>query len=403
MKGLKEAIPNVDERREWIIREMIWSFCPTYATHMICRRNYLGKASGNKNYQGVLAHVYQQDFLALDVKNGEVTMATGEKVKFDVIVGNPPYHQKDGGHGASAKALYTEFVMKAIEANPKYLSMVIPARWMLGGGRSTKSFLEKMIRCGKISDIEKVDDASEWFPDVEIKGGAMYFLYDASKTNAVANVNGFAQDLTGAEFIVTDTVALSIKDKVFAKTEKFFDTVVSSQKPYALRKNHSVWQDGPEGAYVCHCNGGEGKGENVRFVSKSLVTNGQDTIDKWKVCVPVGNGSGRDGISYALIVPPNEIVTETYILFGTYDSEKEAKSAHAYLHTRFAQFMCSVLKVTQDISKRVFKWLPYLDFTRSYTDSDLYAMFDLSVDEIAYIEEFTKDFPIYGAKKRGKR
>ena len=319
MKGLAREIPNVNARRAWIVGEMIWSFCPTYATCMICRRNYVGKASGNvKGYAEVKSHVYQVDYL----NKSEVAMATGDKVKFDVIVGNPPYQQKDGGYGASAKALYPAFIAKAVEMNPAYLSMVIPAKWLSGDGKGTDELLSMMIGCRKVSTIITTNDSRDWFPDVDLKGGAMYFLYDGSRNNPNTVINGIEQDLSDTDVIVIDTKALDIKNKVTAKTSKFFDAVMYGSNLYNVNTNHSVWEPCEGDTYVCHCSGkgegGRGLGKNVKYISRSLVIKNIDTIDKWKLCIATASGKGKDGTNPAFIAVPGAITTQSYYVLATF-------------------------------------------------------------------------------------
>jgi site-specific DNA-methyltransferase (adenine-specific) len=407
MVGLADIIPNKDERREWIVREMIWSFCPTVACELFVRRNYLGKIYNDiGGWVGLRGNVQKRDFLKARLGKGGTVMAKknerGEEkyVKFDCIVGNPPYQRNSGD--TSDIAFYPAFVEKAISLQPKYLSMVIPAKWMMGDGKGTDEFLEAMTKCKKLSRIVATKNSREWFPDIDLKGGAMYFLYDAKKDDTKTSINGVEYDLADTDIIITDLIALGIKCKVLAKCNTFFDTKMYGQNPYGINTNHKDWTTDKDNSYVCHCSGGSGKGEITRLVTKKLIIKNTDTINKWKLCIAKNSGKGGDGTGHSFVIRPNSIMTQSYLMFGCFDSENEANNAHSFLYTHFAQFMSSVLKGTQNVSKRVFKWLPYLDFSRSYTDQDLYAMFNLSAEEIAHIENTTKDFPIFRDKKKRK-
>jgi len=404
MVGLAKDFSNWEDRRSWIVREMMWSFAPTHACELFVRRNYLGKVW---NCRGAACdtlegNVETRDFLKVKLgKSGEVMVKKDGKdkyVKFDCIVGNPPYQENSGD--TSDVALYPAFVKRAMELKPTYLSMVIPAKWMMGDGKGTAEFLEHMLKCGKLSNIIATDHSSKWFPDIDLKGGAMYILYDGKKNDTPTKINGVEYNLADSDVIVTDTIALGIKNKLLSRCKKFFNTTMYGQNPYGINTNHSMWSTNPINSYVCHCSGGSGKGEITKLIAKNLVTKNLDTISKWKLCIAKNSGKGRDGTGHSFIIAPNAIMTQSYLMFGCFDSENEVKNAHAYLNTQFSQFMSSILKGTQNVSKRVFKWLPYLDFTRSYTDADLYKMFDLSKDEIAHIESTTKDFPIFRVNKR---
>jgi site-specific DNA-methyltransferase (adenine-specific) len=402
MDGLAAIIPDWEERRTWIIKEMIWSFCPTRACEYIVRRNYLGKVCNNLSWQNLEGNVQTLDFLSAKLGEDGKVMVKKEidgketYMKFHNIVGNPPYQKNSGD--TSDVAFYPAFVEKAIKMKPEYMSMVIPAKWMMGDGKGTAGFLKTMLTSKKIASIVSIENSRDWFPDIDLKGGAMYFLWSSSKDDSITSINGNVYDMSDSDVIITDAIALSIKDKILSKFSKCFDAVMYGQNPYGINTNHSEWCDINESHYICHCSGGGGKGEITKLVSKKLITKNVDTIDKWKLCIAKNSGKGRDGTGHSFLIAPGAITTQSYLVFGTFSTENEANNAYAYLNTRFAQFMSSILKGTQNVSKRVFKWLPYLDFSRSYTDQDLYTMFDLSTDEIAHIENTTKDFPIFKVK-----
>jgi site-specific DNA-methyltransferase (adenine-specific) len=401
MRGLKDVIPNQEERREWIVSNMIYSFALTKACEFLVRRNYLGKVWNDmRNFMSLTGNVQTRDFLKVPLgSNGEVMISQDvdnkkNYVKFDCIVGNPPYQQNSGD--TSDVAIYPAFVKKAIELKPNYLSMVIPAKWMIGDGRGVVEFLSFMISCRKIPVMITTENSREWFnSDIDLKGGAMYFLYDSKYNNTQTIINDKAYDLSDNDVIITDALAIGIKNKILVKCSEFFDTKMYGQNPYGVNTNHKVWTDNIYNSYPCHTSEGKGGGSVTRFISKELVIKNKDSISKWKLCIAKNSGKGRDGTGTAFIIKPGAITTQSYLVFGCFDSEDEVNSAIQYLNTRFAQFMSSVLKSTQNVSKRIFKWLPVLDFTKSYTDADLYTMFDLSTEEIAHIENTTKYFPIF--------
>ena len=408
ISGLVEEIPDRDARRRYIVMNMIFSLAPTPACELVIRRNYLGKVWNNTDFMSLEGNVQRCDFLKVQKnKDGAIMVkeTNGDKkyVKFDCIVGNPPYQKSDGagGRGSSAGAFYPEFVLQAIKLNPIYLSMVIPSRWMSGSGKGIKPFLETMLQNEGLSEIVTTDNAKEWFPTIELTGGVMYFLIDKSKKGHVVKINGVTTDLTDEEYILTDTIGMGIRDKVLGKTSVTFDSVMLLRKPYGLHSNHKDWALDGADAYICHCTGAGGGGNVTRYVDKHLVTNNQNTIDKWKVCIAKAYGAEPESTGNAFVIGPNHVVSESYLVMATFSTENEAKNAEAFFNTtKFAQYMVSLRKNTQNMSAKVFKWLPYLDFTRSYTDADLNTKYGLSSDEVTHIENSVGHFIMFRASKR---
>lgn len=402
MVGLEGKIPDKDERRDHIVKNMIWSFCPTMASFVLSRNYFVEGVYGKREEVVAESNVYQMNFLdERDVvvhSNGEMEMKKqGKFVKFDVIVGNPPYQESIGqsGNTSSAVALYPDFVEKAIECKPQYMSMVIPAKWMTGGGRGTSKFLEKMVECKELSKITTISDAREWFPDIDLKGGVMFFLMEQNKNNHIVMIDDHKFDLSVSDVIITDKIVLSIKDKLLNKCNTFFSDVMYGQTPYGIKTNHSQWSNDKNNSYICHYFNKKNRGRDTNLIDRALVSKNNDTISKWKLCIAKASGKGKDGTGRAFIAAPETIVTQSYYVLACFTSEVDANNALKYIHTPFAQFISSILKSAQSVSGKVFRWLPYLDFTKSYTNQDLYTMFDLTKEEIAHIENTTKDFPIF--------
>lgn len=403
MKGLGKAIPNWEERRNWIIREMIWSFVGTPACELIVCRSYLGKAwDSMREFEELEGNVGLCNFLKATIdKEGRVMAKKNGKeefVKFDYIVGNPPY--QDNSKANDPKNIYPDFVLKAIQCKPEYMSMVIPARWLMGSGKGAGEFLEFMLKSKSLSKIVVEKDSSKWFPDVSIMGGIMYLLYKQDHNSTICGINGNDFDLAAEDTIITDVVGLGVKSKVMAVCDKTFDEVMLGGCPFGITSTHNEWSKTLDRSYTCH-NSGKGDSAKTCFVSKELVKRNIDCIDRYKVCTSKGYGS--DGISKPFVIGPDHIVSESYLVLSFFDSEQHANNAAGFLTTQFSQYLISLLKNTQNVAKRVFKYLPYLDFTRSYTDKDLYTMFALSPEEIVHIETTTKDFPIFRAKRNEKK
>ena len=320
-----------------------------------------------------------------------------QEMKFDAIVGNPPYQMMDGGSKASAVPIYNEFVDQAKQLDPKYLSMIIPAKWF-NGGRGLDSFREGMLNDTRLSMLVDFPDSQICFPGVDIAGGVCYFLHDA-KHNEKCTVKTFDNGkfdetkryLNEYDTFIRHPKAIPIIEKVIKATDtKYLDSYVSSQKPFGLR---TFVKPTKSGDLTLRFNGGRGP-----FNSKDVTTNNA-WIDKWKVIMSYltydhAGRADKDGkrriFSTMEILSPKEICTETYIVISALDTEVEAKNLLAYLKTKFARFMVAQVTSTQHIAKANFCYVPFQDFSKTWTDTELYAKYNLSEEEIAFIEATIK-------------
>ena len=362
MRGLEHVILDKSERREWIMKHMITSFCSA-RTEKLIKRHFLAKVWDDMDgWENRSSEVYVADFLSTRIDGDiEVVMANGSKkkfVKFDCIVGNPPYQLTVADGKTSSSALYPAFVEKAIECKPKYLSMVIPSKWMSGDGKGTEKFLNDMTSCNKIASMITVEDAKEWFPDILLKGGAMFFLYDHSKNDSNTLINGVSYDLVSGDSIITDEIAVAIKTKALAKSKSTIDQVMFGQTPYGIMTNHNEWTNDKDASYACHCSGGSGKGDVINHIAKKLVSKNVDSIPRWKVCIANASGKGKDGTGDVFIVKPNAIITQSYMVISHFGSKVEAENFASYLSTKPVQAVISVRKGTHHMPKRVFSWVP---------------------------------------------
>jgi site-specific DNA-methyltransferase (adenine-specific) len=315
---------------------------------------------------------------------------------FDVIIGNPPYQLCNGGAKA-AVPIYQKFVQQAKRLNPRYLAMIIPSRWF-AGGKGLDIFRNSMLKDTHIRAIADFENAADCFPGVDLAGGVCYFLWDRDNSGecTVANiVNGeefsSIRSLNEYNIFIRNGRALPIIRKVTQRNERMMSEQVSSRKPFGLATS-----DRPEaeGGLLLRWQNGEGQ------YPREKVTVGTDMIDKYKViCAKTAydhaGSPGRDGkrkvFTKIHILAPGTICTETYLVAGCFDTEKEAENLRLYMMTHFVRFLISQFLISQNITKDRFSFVPIQDFSEPWTDEKLYAKYDLNVDEIAFIESHIRE------------
>lgn len=315
-------------------------------------------------------------------------------MRFDVIVGNPPYQMGSDG-GTRDIPIYNKFVEQAKKLKPRYLSMIIPSRWMatgLGLSDFRKSMLEdRHIR--KLVDYERMDVV---FPGVDFEGGVCYFLWDRDHagTCEVTTVSGeesvgpVERDLGEYDVFVRDSRALKILKKVRDADEPSITKILSADKEFGWTSNfdgHHA-KEKPGDVTLYYSRGGK---RLVGWISRKDVTKSSHLIDKWKVMTP--SAYGERGARPAMVLGPNfiaespSVCTQTYLFFYV-SSKKEAESVQSYLNTRFCRFLVSLRKITQHASPATYTWVPQQKWDRVWTDEELYKKYNLSKDDIAFIE-----------------
>lgn len=323
-----------------------------------------------------------------------------ENMQFDVIIGNPPYQLSDGGGtGTSAMPLYHRFIQQAKKLGPRYILMIIPARWY-SGGKGLNEFRSEMLNDDRIRIIYDFPDATSVFPGVQIKGGVCFFLWDRDNrglckvysNNNKKDTSVMERPLLekNAETFIRFNEAVGIVHKVQKWEENSIYEQISSRKPFGLDSNFSqfskkVTLDKNIKLYRFGENG---------FINIEQVTKNRTLINKTKVIISKA-GSGSDSFPHQILnIPilsePNSVCTETYIILGVFDEEKFAKNLITYVTTRFFRFLVLLNKPTQNASKSVYQFVPLQDFSESWTDEKLYKKYGLTQEEIDFIESMIR-------------
>lgn len=427
LKGLEPQIPDLQERLDHIFHKQLYGIAITELTSLLSRRGvYCSKypnsafsvtefddehAQGNIRFKHV-QHEWQKGKCVFcgasenEYKRGEIwethayewihTVKPEDifRMKFDVIIGNPPYQLSTAGNenGAQAKPLYHKFIEQAKKLKPHYLSMIIPSRWF-SGGWGLDDFRNDMMTDRKLVALHDFPDASDCFPGVEIKGGVCYFLWDNNADQDCHFVTHSGREIVSESrrslkekdcgIIIRYNEAIPILHKVRDYAEASFETLVSTKKPFGFITNYSGGSKEPfPDAVKLYAN------KRIEYVSRGSIMRNQDSVDKHKVIVPkaVGSGDPKTDVIKPLYCEPNACCTETYLLVGPFASKEVCENVMSYIGTKFFHFLVTLQKNTQDCMKRVYSFVPVQDFSKPWTDQELYEKYGLTGEEIAFIE-----------------
>jgi site-specific DNA-methyltransferase (adenine-specific) len=448
-EGLRDAIPDLQKRVDHILTKQVFGIGITQLTSLLARRSvycskhakgdhsiaksfksdagniwferfehtwdgercrYCGASKKTLNRgEGLETHAYA--FIHTDDIKTRIGEIFGGNMQFDVIIGNPPYQLDDGGFGTSAAPIYQLFVEQAKKLEPRYLSMIIPSRWF-AGGKGLDEFREAMLKDDRLREINDYLSAADVFPGVGLKGGVCYFLWERD-SRGQCRVSTHFKDWpvstatrplleTGADIFIRFNEGLSILKKVIlietGQTKSLslpaslrFDQLVSSRKPFGLETKFKGKQTKFAGDVLVYQNGGRG------YTPRDSITTGTDLIDSWKVYTGrAAPGTGnRDTyphriISTPFIGEPGSISSETYLCIGPLASKRAAESVLSYLNCRLTRLLILLHKPSQDTTRKVYTFVPTQKWTKKWTDADLYAKYDLTKSEIAFIEKIVR-------------
>ena len=384
LKGLEKKIPDLQKRTNHIFKKQLFGIAITELTSHLSRRSVYCSKTANGNYSVVdfdtvdgnirfksIEHVWQNGrckfcgaskekynrgeeleshaYEFIHVVNPEEIF----KMKFDVIISNPPYQLSDGGAQASASPIYQKFVDRAKRLNPRFLVMIIPARWY-GGGKGLDEFRSEMICDRRIRVLNDFLDAKECFGNgVEIKGGICYFLWDRDhegkclvfthKDGGVESQTARYLKETGSDVFIRYSLGVSVYSKVLALGEETMDKIVSSQKPFGLRTFVHGKEHRWNGSITLYERGGVG------YIKRNEVERNLHWIDKYKVFISAAYNAG-DAYPHQILGKPivgekGTCCTETYVVIGPVKSLSEARNLETYVRTKFFRFLVALKKV----------------------------------------------------------
>ena len=442
LEGLEPLYPDLQERTDHIFKEQLFGIAITELTSHLSRRSLYCSKTANGNYSVA-------DFDTIDGnirfkrinhrwQNGKCVFCGASKkeydrsadlethayemihtikpedifkMKFDVIIGNPPYQLNDGGgDGSSAQPIYHRFIQQAKKLGPRYISMIIPARWY-SGGKGLDDFRSEMLHDERVSIIHDFPETSDCFPGINIRGGVCYFLWDKTHKGKCTVVN-HKQDLintmdrplleNGAETFIRYNSAVSILAKVMAFNEETMDSRVSSRLPFGIPSNFTNYVLKPDSRHsiILYRSERSKNAEKKVYIEPRHIKKNMAWKDKKKVLVSKASPGG-DEYPHAIISEPvladnNSVCTETYLIVDFVDSVKDGENLISYMSTKFFRFMMSLIKNTQNISKGVFAYVPVQDWSKPWTDDELYKKYGITEEEIEFIDSMIKPMKLGG-------
>lgn len=434
--GLAEEIPDLQERVNHICQHQLFGLAITELTSLLSRRSVYCSKSANGKYASCtcfndpqgniryrdMEHTFErgkckycgasEDVFGKKVRGNLESHAYEfihtdkpeklfpKNMKFDVIIGNPPYQLNDGGgNGASAMPIYQKFVEQAQKLNPRYLTMIIPARWY-SGGKGLDDFRNSMLNDRHLRNLVDFSDSRDCFSNVDIAGGVCYFLWDRDH-EGICNVKTIKKDiehesqryLNEYDTFIRDYEALNIIRKVQSGSHVFLDKIVYSRNPYGFASTANFYSKEKDGFIPIMTSKGD------LFVPRCDIKTNKDTVALWKVVLSKASAEhagqvDKDGrrkiLSRMQVLPPDFICSESYLLLSAFNTKEEAENMQTYVKTRFFRYLLSTILLTQNISKDKFQFVPLQDFSHPWTDEMLYEKYDLTEDEIAFIESMIR-------------
>ena len=400
------ALEEAQEYWKRSIEDHLFVLCQTKMAVSITKRTMAGYSGVNVNaiyLTKLLERMDNQKRLANKLTNPDTWGKEGERLKFNAIVGNPPYQSETGGGSLSAaatqaKPIFQMFVEQAKRLDPIYASMIIPARWY-AGGIGLNDFRANMLNDNHIIKLIDYSNSKDCFPTVDIAGGLCYFLWAHDEGEECEVTNHVGSDVSTMnrrlnefqDIFIRSNQALSIIHKVKNETDVFMDQFVQPIDAFGFPSKARGSVEKEDGMISLIHSQGTG------YVTRNEVSKHSELIDKYKITIGIlvpSNGEvgidpakGYKSITMPRILKPGEVTTFSYLVLNTFDNENEAINFKHYMMCKFTRFMMRVTYSSMHISRANFIFVPTLNFKESWNDEKLYKKFGLSNEEIKVIEK----------------
>ncbi len=432
IKGLENEIPDQQDRINHIFTKQLYGIAITELTSLMARRSvYCSKHANGKlsvctefetdqgnikynriqhtwqngkcTYCGASKEVYDRPDDLETYAYQFIHTAEPENIfdmKFDVIIGNPPYQLSDGGHGRSASPVYHKFIEQAKKLRPRYLSMIIPARWY-AGGKGLDEFRNEMLNDSRVRKLVDFENSAHVFPGVDIAGGICYFLWDRDKQGLCEVINHYEGKQVSSERVLNEynifirhSKAIPIIKKVIEaeNPKSFLNKRISSRKPFNLPTNYEPQKTG----IPCYFTQKIGLG----YANEEDVSDKLNLKDKWKLIIPPAPIAGQTDFSKPVgfyydgnikVIQPGEVCTESWLVACAFSSKEEVESFAKYLLTKIVRFLLLQTVVSQHVTREKFEFIPDLEvYNQEFTDDILKQRWHITDDEWEFIDSRIK-------------
>ncbi len=437
MKGLEKKIPDQQKRLDHILHNQVYGIAITELTSLLSRRTlYCAKYAtspysiskfsnidGNIRFKAI-QHTFDKNGKCIFCGASQSQYERGEglethayefihtdnpqeifgNMKFDVIIGNPPYQLDTEGAGKQAKPIYQKFVNTAKKLMPQFLVMITPSRWF-AGGMGLDNFRDEMLNDKHLKKIVDYSLSTLCFPGVDIAGGVNYFLWDRGYTSNICEYTFIDRDtattsnrlLNEHDIFVRNNNSISIVNKVLKQNHISISSIMSSLGVFGLGTAERGIKIFEKNCLKLLSSAG------YSYIKKAKVKSGINYVDKWKVIIGKATSAGaatadREGkrkvIATLDLLEPNAVCTFSYFIAGSFASKNEAKNCLTYISTKFVRFLLLQTLSSINITKERFQFVPIQDFSKPWTDAELYAKYNLTQDEIDFIESMIKPMDI---------
>lgn len=420
--GKMNAMTIAMQQELWdkVVSDNIFVVCKTPMAQGITKRTLMGFRNGTVNAKCVenleTIIVENPETFIKQVKQGSNfwNSKEGEEMKFNAVVGNPPYQITT--EGTSDNPIYHRFMDVSFKISD-IVSLITPARYLFNAGKTPKEWNEKVLNDEHFKIVWYKPKSTDVFPNVDIKGGVAVMLRNANENFGKITTYTAFPELNGILKKVAMSDAFASIDQLVCPQNKFklealykdfpeYKKIIGSggrerRLTTSIFEQLDVFKDAPMENSVEIM--GLIKNNRVkRYLPKKYLEK-HVNLEKYKVLLPASNGSGAIGevLSTPLVGEPLVGYTQSFISIGVFSNKNEAKACLKYIKSKFARAMLGILKVTQHNHIDVWKYVPLQDFTNhsdidwsksvAEIDAQLYAKYKLAKGEIAFIESHVKE------------
>ncbi|MGT2951008.1 restriction endonuclease [Streptococcus cuniculi] len=412
---------EADNIYQEILENNIYAIAKTPMAKTITERTL----TGYRNYKTNVIYIENlTDTLKIDIEKGKQLVEEAfNKVKFDVVIGNPPYQESDNDSGSgSARPLYNKFIDLAIRLSPKYITLITPSVWFLGG-KGLDDFRTRMLEDSHFKEFHNYITPNDVFTNVNLRGGVNFFLWDwkfnnykndilvnTYKNNQLIDTGYRSYRLGGINLFISETTSYRLLEKLIARnvvdsnyenSSNMLYNYVSERNPFGFSTTTKLNAKQIQSGIKIYASKGK-----IGYCTLSDIKRNSDLVGRYKVLTAFANNIGTDlpdDNLNTIISHPGSICTETYLVVGgeMLLDENGAVNLATYLKTKFIRFLISLAKANQNGTRKTYRFVPLQDFTPNSDidwsksiaeiDQQLYRKYELSKEEIDFIESKVKE------------